>query len=96
MTSSKTFTAKITFPLTVVPTVMFQNVQCLADDYLTEKNREVILEKLISIEEWLRLNGRQSDLVMTYDNSDHTKGQGELSVVLNERDTALLLKLAQL
>lgn len=43
---------------------------------------------------WLIENGRRSHYVMRYVNVDDLAGTSEMVVVLNDRNTALMLKLA--
>ena len=49
---------------------------------------------MVGIFQWLDENGRRAHFINYYDNTDDEAGLGEIVVVLNDRDTAIMLKLA--
>lgn len=62
-------------------------------DLMSRDGRSVGLLK--RIEQWLDEHGRRHHYVMAYLNDDpDDQDAGELVVVLNDRDTALMLKLS--
>ncbi|MEC3910079.1 hypothetical protein U5A82_06195 [Sphingobium sp. CR2-8] len=57
-------------------------------------NSDAALQKLAEIYDWLEQSDRKTHYVNVYDNTDDDTGHGELIVVLNDRNTALMMKLA--
>lgn len=57
-------------------------------------NSEASLKRMGDVLEWLAVNERNDHYVNIYDNTDDDVGRGQLVVVLSDRDTALMLKLA--
>lgn len=43
---------------------------------------------------WLEANQMSQHWLMSYDNTDHQRGIGQITITLGDRDAALMLKLA--
>lgn len=59
-----------------------------------EANRYNAASLIKRAKDWLSAQARACYYLMAYDNTDHAEGVGEIIIVLNDRDTALLLKLS--
>lgn len=62
-------------------------------EYATDQNRELAYPHFRKADDWLNENGRQH-YVNHYDNTDHLNGVGEFVFVFDDRDAALMFKLA--
>jgi len=94
MTQPPTYTAYIRFPLSTVPTTTDTTGTYLVECPELDDNRGKVAMQMLSAQSWLDARELLHHHVKTYDNSCHASGTGEIAIVLNDRDTALMLKLA--
>lgn len=63
-------------------------------DYATDKNRQIAYPYHDAAVSWLADNGKLGTFVNCYDNTDHLNGVGVIVFVLNDRNAAIMMKLA--
>lgn len=90
MSKPETYTAVLRFPVPITDGHKAQN-PCTGE--IQTAQQWLAFKKEKAARKWLADNGHERPLIV-YDNCDPTSTAGEIAVVLNDRDTALLLKLA--
>ena len=92
MPDGELFKAVVSYPaIAVVEPALLPPDEWL--DYITDRNHEIGYPYFQKADEWLNENGRQH-YVNHYDNTDHLNGVGEIVFVFDNRDAALMFKLA--
>ena len=93
--SQPVFKAVVTYPAIVGAVMGHSPIMNRAVwlDYVTDQNRELAHPYFQKADNWLNDNGRQH-YINHYDNTDHLNGVGKLVFVFNDRNAAVMFKLA--